>query len=42
MTGNDRSRVVQWNGSGDLSGLKDKDVSLRLHLHKAKIFSLAL
>ena len=42
LTGDEFSRVVQWNGSGDLSGLKDKDVSLRLHLHKAKIFSIAL
>ena len=42
LTGDEFARVVQWNGSGDLSGLKDKDVSLRLHLHKAKMYSTAL
>ena len=42
LTGDELSRVVQWNGSGDLSGLKEQEVSLRLHLYKAKIFSIAL
>ena len=42
LTGDEVSRVVQWNGNSDLSALKGREVALRLHLNKAKIFSTAL
>ena len=41
LTGDELSRVVQWNGSSSLAALKDREVSVRLHLYKAKIFSVA-
>ena len=41
LTGDELSRAVQWNGSGDLSSLKDRDVSVRIHMYKANIFSIA-
>ena len=42
LNGDDLSRVVQWNGSSDLSSLAGREVALRLHLNKAKVFSTAL
>ena len=42
LTGDELSRIVRWNGNGDLSSLKDKEVSVRLHLRRAKVFSIAL
>lgn len=41
LTGDELSRVVHWNGSSDLSSLKGKEVSVRIHMHKAKIFSIS-
>ena len=41
LSGDELSRVVCWNGSSDLSALKGKDVSVRIHMYKAKIFSIA-
>ena len=42
LTGDELSRGVQWQGKRDLSSLKDREVSVRLHLYRAKIFSIAL
>ena len=42
LTGDELGAVVRWNGNGDLSALKDRSVSVRLHMHKAKVFSTAL
>ena len=42
LTGDEVSRVVRWNGNSDLSALEGREVALRLHLDKAKIFSTAL
>lgn len=42
LTGDELCRVVRWNGKSDLSALKGRQVSVRLHLHKAKVFSTAL
>ena len=41
LTGDELSRVVHWNGSSDLSSLKGREVSVRVHMHKAKIFSIS-
>ena len=42
LTGDELSRIVHWKGKSDLSSLKDVEVSVRLHLYKAKVFSTAL
>ncbi len=42
LTGDEVARLVHWNGSGDLSALKGKEVAVRLHLKQAKVFSTAL
>jgi hypothetical protein len=41
LSGDELSRVVQWNGKSDLSALKDQEVSVRLHLYRAKLFAAA-
>ena len=42
LTGDELSRPVSWSGSGDLSALKGREVAVRLHLKRAKVFSIAL
>jgi hypothetical protein len=42
LSGDEVARVVHWNGSSDLSALEGKEVAVRLHLKKAKVFSTAL
>ena len=42
LSGDELSRVVRWNGKSDLSMLRGKEVSVRLHLNRAKVFSTAL
>ena len=42
LSGDELSRVVRWNGKSDLSVLRGKEVSVRLHLKRAKVFSTAL
>ena len=42
LTGDELSRPVRWRGSSDLSALKGKEVSVRLHLYRAKLFSISL
>jgi len=42
LSGDEQSRVVRWGGRSDLSALAGKEVSVRLHLYRAKVFSLAL
>jgi TctA family transporter len=42
LAGDELSAVVRWNGSGDLSALAGELLSVRLHLNKAKVFSIAL
>ena len=42
LTGDELSRVVRWNGDANLSSLKGKEVSIRLQMYKAKVFSTAL
>jgi len=42
MVGDDLSRVVTWKGSGDLSGLKGRDVSIRIHLSRARLYSVSI
>ena len=41
LTGDEVSRVVHWNGKSDLSDLKGKEVAVRLHLHRARVFATA-
>lgn len=42
MVSDDLSQVVTWKGSGDLSGLKGKDVAIRLHLSRARLYSVSI
>jgi len=42
LEGDELSAVVRWNGSGDLSALEGELLSVRLHLNKAKVFSIAM
>ena len=42
LTGDEVARVVRWNGKSDLSELRGREVALRLHLNRAKVFSTAL
>ena len=41
LSGDELARVVRWNSKSDLSSLKDMEVSVRLTLYRAKLFSLA-
>ena len=40
LTGDELSRTVHWQGKSELSSLQDRDVSVRLHLHRAKVFAI--
>ena len=40
LVGDELDRVVRWGGHGDLSSLGGKDVSVRLHLYRAKVFAI--
>ena len=42
LRGDELSRVVRWQGKSDLAALQGKEVSIRLHLHRAKVFATAL
>lgn len=42
LTGDELSKAVKWNGKSNLASLKGKDISVRIHMFKAKIFSTAL
>lgn len=42
LSGDERSRIVRWQGENDLSPLKDREVSIRLHMHRARVFSTFL
>lgn len=42
LNGDELARVVHWNGKSDLSSLAGREVALRLHLNKAKVFATAL
>ena len=40
LVGDELSRVVTWNGRSDLSELKDRNVSIRIHMVRARLYSL--
>jgi len=42
LAGDELSRVVRWQGRANLPSLKGKEVSVRLYMYKAKVFSTAL
>ena len=42
LEGDELAAVVRWNGSGDLSALEGQLLSVRLHLNKAKVYSIAM
>ena len=42
LVGDELDRVVTWNESSDLSGLKGRQVSLRFHLCRARLFSVTI
>ena len=42
LVGDELGRMVTWRGSGDLSALAGREVSVRLHLKRAQVFCLSL
>ena len=40
LVGDELSRVVTWNGRSDLSALKGRLVSIRIHMARARLYSL--
>ena len=42
LEGDELSRQVTWKGSGDLSDLKGREVSVRIRMAKARLFSMGL
>ena len=42
LTGDHLDKAVQWNGKTDLSALKGRKISVRIHMSRAKIFSISL
>ncbi len=42
LDGDHVSRVVTWKGRSDLAALKGRDLSLRFHLARARLFSVAI
>ena len=42
LTGDHLSRPVTWRGKSDLSDLKGRHVSIRIHLARAKVFAVSL
>ena len=40
LVGDELSRVVTWNGRSDLSELKGQNVSIRIHMARARLYSL--
>ena len=42
MEGDEISKAVTWRGEGDLSALKGREISVRIRMARAKLFSVAL
>jgi hypothetical protein len=42
LAGDELSKVVTWRGKSDLSALEGKKVSVRIHMARAKLFSVAV
>ena len=42
LVGDELSRVVTWNGRSDLSALKGRLVSIRIHMARARLYSLSI
>ncbi len=42
LSGDELDQVVTWNGKSDLSSLRGKQLALRLHMARAKVFSVAI
>ena len=42
LDGDNVSREVRWKGSGDLSALEGRQVSVRVRMAKARLYSLAI
>ena len=42
LVGDELDKVVTWKGKSDLAELKGKQVAIRLHLARAKVFSVAI
>jgi hypothetical protein len=42
LVGDELSRVVTWNGSSDLSGLEGRQVSIRIHMSRARLYSVSI
>ena len=39
LAGDEVSRVVTWKGESDLSSLRGRKISIRLHLARARVYS---
>ena len=39
--GDEVSKEVTWNGSGDLSSLKGRDICVHIRMSRARLFSIA-
>ena len=42
LVGDELSRVVSWNGNTDLSELKGRQVSIRIHTSRARLYSISI
>jgi len=42
LTGDELSKMATWKGKSDLSVFRDRSVSVRIHLSRAKLFSISL
>ena len=42
LTGDELSKVATWKGKSDLSVFRDRSVSVRIHMSRAKLFSISL
>ncbi|MDP6052488.1 MAG: hypothetical protein QF879_09075, partial [Candidatus Latescibacteria bacterium] len=42
LTGDELSKVVTWNGKSDLSTFRGRPISVRIHMSRAKLFSISL
>ena len=42
LAGDELDKVVTWNGNSDLSSLKGKQLALRLHMARDKVYSVEI
>ena len=42
LAGDELARVATWRGSSDLSALRGRQVAIRLHMGRAKVFAVGM